>query len=238
VFPRRALATTLYGQASLAFTKKEYATAEAKLKEALTAEPNSPILQSLLGRILLGTNKNDEAAKVFSDTLKGEPLPLQAYAFSHLGLGQLALQSNKFAEAATHFRLAAASELDQTTTLAVRDGAVKAEQGSGAVKVPDDVRAFLKQLDDALLSGSADVVGPLVELGNLREFVKRVTGSKPSLWTTEVLRVEPWDADRIAVDVNVKIKIVGREGAGRAVYVLSRTSGKLKLSEAPIFDVK
>ena len=228
----------MYGQASLAFTKKDFAAAEAKLKEALTAEPNSPVLQSLLGRVLLAANKSDDAAQVFTETFKHEPLQLQAYAWSHLGLGQLALQSNKFAEAAPHFRFAAASDLDQTTTLSARDGAVKAEQGAAAGKVPDDIKAFLKQLDDALLAGSADAVNPLIEQGNLREFVKRTTSSKPSLWATEILRAEVWDAERVAVDVNVKIKIVGREGAGRAVYILNRAGGKLKLSEVPIFDVK
>jgi hypothetical protein len=238
VFPRRASPNEAYGQASLAFTKKDYATAEAKLKEALNAEPNSPILQSLLGRVLLATNKTDEAAKAFAETLKSQPIPLQAFAWAQLGLGQLALQGNKFAAAATHFRLASASELDQATTLAARDGAVKAEQSANAAKAPDDVRAFLKQLDDALLTGAADAVNPLVEQGNLREFVKRVTGSKPSTWTTDVLRAETWDADRIAVDTNVKVKIIGREGAGRAVYVLSRASGKWKLNDVPIFDVK
>ena len=238
VFPRRAASNEAYSQASLAFTKKDYAAAEAKLKEALNAEPNSPILQSLLGRVLLASNKMDEAAKAFAETLKGQPIPLQAFAWAQLGLGQMALQANKHAEAATHFRLASASELDQATTLAARDGAVKAEQGANAVKIPDDVKAFLKQLDDALLTGTADAVNPLVEQGNLREFVKRVTGSKPSTWTTELLRAEVWDADRIAVDTNVKVKIIGREGAGRAVYVLSRASGKWKLSDVPIFDVK
>jgi hypothetical protein len=122
--------------------------------------------------------------------------------------------------------------------LAARDGAVKSEQGANAVKIPDDVKAFLKQLDDALLTGNADSINPLVEQGNLREFVKRVTGSKPSTWTTELLRAETWDTDRIAVDTNVKVKIIGREGAGRAVYVLSRASGKWKLNDVPIFDVK
>ncbi len=238
VFPRRASPNEAYGQASLAFTKKDYATAEAKLKDALNAEPNSPILQSLLGRVLLATNKTDEAAKVFAETLKSQPIPLQAFAWAQLGLGQLALQGNKFAEAATHFRLASASDLDQATTMSARDGAVKAEQSANAVKIPDDIKAFLKQLDDALLTGSADTVNPLVEQGNLREFVKRVTGSKPSLWATEILRAEMWDADRVAVDANVKVKIIGREGTGRAVYVLSRAGGKWKLSDVPIFDVK
>jgi Tetratricopeptide repeat len=238
VFPRRASPNEAYGQASLAFSKKDYATAEAKLKDALNAEPNSPILQSLLGRVLLATNKTDEAAKVFADTLKSQPIPLQAFAWAQLGLGQLAMQSNKFAEAATHFRLASASDLDQATTMSARDGAVKAEQSANAAKIPDDVKAFLKQLDDALLTGSADAVNPLVEQGNLREFIKRSTNSKPSTWTTEPLRAEVWDADRVAVDANVKVKIIGREGAGRVVYVLSRAGGKWKLSDVPIFDVK
>lgn len=238
VFPRRASPNEAYGQASLAFSKKDYATAEAKLKDALNAEPNSPILQSLLGRVLLATNKTDEAAKAFADTLKSQPIPLQAFAWAQLGLGQLNLQNNKFAEAAMHFRLASASDLDQATTMSARDGAVKAEQSANAAKVPDDVKAFLKQLDDALLTGSADAVNPLVEQGNLREFVKRVTSSKPSTWTTEVLRAEVWDGDRVAVDANVKVKIIGREGTGRVIYVLSRAGGKWKLSDVPIFDVK
>ncbi len=238
VFPRRASPNEAYGQASLAFTKKDYATAEAKLKDALNAEPNSPILQSLLGRVLLATNKTDEAAKAFAETLQSQPIPLQAFAWAQLGLGQLNLQSNKFAEAATHFRLASASDLDQATTMSARDGAVKAEQSANAAKVPDDVKTFLKQLDDALLTGNADAVNPLVEQGNLREFVKRVTSSKPSTWTTEVLRAEAWDADRVAVDANIKVKIIGREGTGRVIYVLSRAGGKWKLSDVPIFDVK
>lgn len=238
VFPRRASPNEAYGQASLAFTKKDYTTAEAKLKEALTADPNSPILQSLFGRVMLAANKTDEATKAFAETLKQQPIPLQAFAWAQLGLGQMALQTNKFAEAATHFRLASASELDQATTIAARDGATKAEQGANAIRVPDDVKTFLKQLDDALLTGNADNVNPLVEQGNLREFVKRTTNSKPSTWTTEVLRAEVWDADRIAVDANVKVKIVGREGSGRVIYVLSRAGGKLKLIDVPIFDVK
>ncbi len=238
VFPRRASPNEAYGQASLAFSKKDYATAEAKLKDALNAEPNSPILQSLLGRVLLATNKTDEAAKVFTETLKSQPIPLQAFAWAQLGLGQLNLQGNKFAEAATHFRLASMSDLDQGTTMSARDGAVKAEQSANAAKIPDDIKAFLKQLDEALLTGSADAVNLLVEQGNLREFVKRVTGSKPSTWTTEILRAEVWDGDRVAVDANVKVKIIGREGAGRVIYVLSRAGGKWKLSDVPIFDVK
>ena len=238
VFPRRASTNELYGQASLAFGKKEYAVAEAKLREALSGEASAPTLQALLGRVLLAQNKIDEANKVFTETLKREPLSLQAFAWASLGLGQIALQNSKFADAGNYFRAAAACELDQATTVSAREGALKAEQGAGALKIADEVKAFMKQLDDALLQGSAEAVNPLVEQGNLREFVKRVTASKPSIWTTEILRTEVWDANQIAVDANLKVKIIGTEGTGRALYVLHRVDGKLKLSEVPIFDVK
>jgi hypothetical protein len=118
------------------------------------------------------------------------------------------------------------------------DGALKAEQGAKTINIPEDVKAFIKQLDDALLQGTAEALTPLVETSNLREFVKRVTASKPTIWATEIMRTEALDTERIIVDANVKVKIVGREGAGRAIYVLSRINGKFKLSEVPVFDVK
>ncbi len=248
VFPRRASPNEAYGQASLAFSKKDYATAEAKLKDALNAEPNSPTLQAFLGRILLSANKGDEAERLFNIVLSNTPIPIQAYTSAHLGLGDLKLQRKAFAEALVNYRYAAAtdlglvvivqSELSQSPIMLAREGAIKAEQGGNLAKVPDDVKTFIKQLDDALLTGNADSVYPLVEQGNLREFVKRTTNSKPSTWTTEILRAEVWDGDRIAVDGNVKVKIIGREGTGRVVYVLSRAGGKWKLSDVPIFDVK
>jgi hypothetical protein len=55
---------------------------------------------------------------------------------------------------------------------------------------------------------------------------------------TEALRAEEWDANRVAVDVTLKIRIEGKDYSGRAVYVISRASGKLLLSAAPTFDVK
>jgi hypothetical protein len=236
-FPRRASSEVLYGQASLAFGQGDFVAAEAKTREALSAEPQAPTLQALLGRALLGQHKREEAARVFNEALKSEPLPLQAFGWSHLGLGELALQHNAFAEAGTHFRFAAAAELDTVTTLAARDGAARAEHSVGAIKVPEEVRAFLQQLDAAVLQGSSAVM-PLIEPGNLKRFALSFVAIKPASWSTEVMRLEVWDANRLAVDVNIKVKREGRDYAGRALYVLNRVTGKLILSEMPIFDVK
>lgn len=238
IFPRLANAADAFGLANTAFFKNDFATAEAKAREALANEPNAPTLQAFLGRALLAQNKGAEAKPVFETTLKTEPLPIQAYTYAHLGLGDLALQQSNFAEAGAHFRAAAAAELDPGTTLLARDSALKAERGSNTLKLPEDVRAFLKQLDNAIVQGTSQDVGNLLELSNLKAFSQRLVLNKPTVWTTEALRSEEWDANRQALDVLLKIRIEGKDYAGRAVYVLNRRTGKLLLSEVPIFDVK
>jgi tetratricopeptide (TPR) repeat protein len=192
----------------------------------------------LLGRVLLAQKKTEEAAKVFEAVLKSEPLPLQAYGAANLGLGEIALQQNNFAEASRRFRFAAMSDFDAATTMAARDNAASAERGASAIKIPEDIRAFLQKFDGAVLQGTTDAVNQFIELGNLRKFAQSLVVRKPAIWVTEAIRTEEWDANRIAVDVTLKIKIEGKDYAGRAVYVISRANGKMLLSEVPVFDVK
>ncbi|MEK7832773.1 MAG: hypothetical protein AAB401_16890, partial [Acidobacteriota bacterium] len=238
LYPRRPSQSEAFGQANMAFSKNAIATAEARAREGLKETSNSPTLQALLGRALLAQKKNDEAAKVFEAVLKSEPLPLQAYGAANLGLAEIALQQNRFADAASRYRFAAMSDLDATTTVAARDSALKAERGANSVKIPEDVRVFLQKFDAAVLQGTADVVNPFVELGNLRRFAQSLVVRKPTAWVTEALRAEEWDANRTAIDVTLKIKIEGKDYSGRAVYVVSRAAGKMLLSEVPVFDVK
>jgi hypothetical protein len=249
-FPRHQASADLYGQAVLALTKatqpgaeakvrqSELATAEARAREALTDDPDSPTLLALLGRVLLAAGKNDEAARAFSSALKTEPLPIQAYGFALLGLGELALQQNNFAEAARRFREAAATDLDQATTDAARDGALRAERAANVVRIPEDVKGFLQKFDAAILQGTDEAISAMIEQGTLRKFGKSLLGTKPAVWTTEPLRTESLDANRIAVDVSLKVKILGKDYAGRALYIISRAGGRMRLSEVPVFDVK
>ena len=238
IYPRRSSQSEAFGLANLAFSKNDFATAETKARESLKEMPNAPILQALLGRILLAQKKYDEAATVFEAVLKSEPLPLQAYGAANLGLAEIALTQNKFPDAAMRYRYAAMSDLDATTIVAARDGALKAERAANTVKIPEDVRAFLQKFDAAVLLGTADVVNPFVELGNLRRFAQSLVVRKPAIWVTDAMRAEEWDANRTAVDVTLKIKIEGKDYSGRAVYVVSRAGGKMRLSEVPVFDVK
>jgi TolA-binding protein len=236
VYPRRPSESEAYGKANIAFSKNDFAGAEALAREALKGNTNAPTLQALLGRVLLAQNKRDEAVQVFTEVLKSEPLPIQAYAGAHLGLGEIALQQNNAAEASRHYRLAAAADLDAVTTIEARDGALKAEAGSA--KIPEDIRQFLQKFDAAVLVSTADAINPFVELGSLRTFASRLVVRKPAIWVTTPLGVEEWDATRTAVDVKLRIKIENEDYTGRAVYVISRSGGRMVLSEVPVFDVK
>jgi hypothetical protein len=237
-FPRKASASDLFGQANVAFSKNDLVTAEAKAREALASDPDSPSLEAFLGRVLLAAKKNADGAAMLNTALKNELLPLQAYAWAHLGLGALAVEEKKPVEAARHFRLAAAADIDPVTTMTARNGMIAAETEAGAIKIPDEVRAFLKQMDAAILQSSAEALNPNVDLGNLRRFAQSLVIRKPAVWVSEPSRVEALDQNRLAVDVGVRIKLDNKDYSGRAVYILRRVGGKLLLGEVPIFDVK
>ncbi|NBO65154.1 MAG: hypothetical protein EBU88_10005 [Acidobacteria bacterium] len=238
IYPRRPSESEYFGQANFAFSRGDMVTAEVKAREGLKANPRATTLKALAGRILLAQKKTEEAAGLFEAALKAEPLPILAYGWSHQGLGEIALQQNSGPEAAIHFRLAAAADLDASSTIAARDGALKAEQAGGAIKIPEDIASFLQKFDAAVLQSTSAVVNPFVEIGNLRRFAQSLVVRKPSTWVTEPLRTEPWDGNRTAVDVSLRIRIEGRDYAGRAVYVISRAGGRVLLSEVPVFDVR
>ena len=106
------------------------------------------------------------------------------------------------------------------------------------MKIPDDIKGFLQKFDAAVLQGSDESISTLLEQGTLRKFGKSLLGTKPSVWVTEPLRAETLDANRVAVDVALKVKLLGKDYSGRALYIISRNGGRLLLSEVPVFDVK
>ncbi len=236
-YPRRASAADLFGQANQALSNGDLKTAEAKGREALAASPDSPSLMAFVGRVLLSAKKHEEASQVFNAALKNDLVTIQAYAWAHLGLGTMSAEQKKPAEAMRHFRLAANADLDVPTTIAARNGLIAAEVETGTLRIPEEVRAILKQMDAAILQSTADAVNAFVDVGNLRRFAQSLVIRKPAVWTTEPTRAEELDANRVAVDVLLKIKIDGKDYAGRALYILRKSGGKLLLSDVPIFDV-
>src|ERR1044071_6472265 len=67
---------------------------------------------------------------------------------------QIALRKGQAGEAARRFNEAARAEADYASTLAARNGRIKAEAAANSAAAPDEsARTFIAQLDQAIKSG-------------------------------------------------------------------------------------
>jgi tetratricopeptide (TPR) repeat protein len=226
-------------QANSAFAKQDFNTAEASIRKLLSVSPSSQEAHVLLGRTLLGANKLDEAEKEFNAALK-DPLPsASTLGWSNAGLGDIALRRGQAAEAVRRYNFAAGADAEYGSTLAARQGRIKAEAAANTVIAPDAaVQSFVGQLDAAIKSGHKNDLESLIVPGDLTTFVKGIVGSQPEAWQTRVLRTEQVDANRMLADVSINARQLGRDVAGPAVLVLSRLGNGWKLSSIEYFEVR
>ncbi|HSQ20410.1 MAG TPA: hypothetical protein VLR92_08545, partial [Blastocatellia bacterium] len=104
----------------------------------------------------------------------------------------------------------------------------------------ESVRSYITQLDAAIKQPTSDKLFALVIKNNLKRFVQGLTVSPPASWSTEILHVDQIDANRVALDVGLKVKAEGKDQAGTAVFVLSRVGNAWLLEDVPhqLFNVK
>ncbi len=222
-------------EANRLFGAQEYAKAEALARQMLAASPRSQEARIVLGRTLLGANKNDEAEREFKQLLT-EKLPLPtSLAWASYGLGEIALRRGQGAEASRLFTDAIRADAEYACTLASRAERIRAES---APPVDQSVVAFLNQLDGVIRSGRQSEIAPLLVPGELGRFVQGVVGTQPEAWQTRVLRTEQLGADRIAADVTLNTKQLGVEHSGTAVFILVRVGSSLKLAAIELFEVR
>ena len=215
------------------------ARAEALARELLARVPASEEARVVLARALLEQNRLDEAEREFRAALDS-PLPLPAtLAWGNIGLGEIALRRNRAADAARLFDAAARAEADYATVFAARSSRIKAEAAAGAAPAVDEqVKAAVAALDAAIRSGQKAGVEALLVPGELTGFSKGIVGTQPEVWQTRVLRTEQLDPNRVAADVELTARTLGRDQGGPALYVFARTPAGWKLSEIPIFEVR
>lgn len=237
----RSSAQTLLNESIAAFNKAQLQDAEAKLRLAVGYDPRSSLLHAWLARTLAAEKKLDEAVVEANAAIKAEPPIGPALAWARITLGQVALARNQAADAARQFRVAAAEADEATAQFAAHEGMIQAERaGATTPQADESVRAYVAQLDTAIKQPTSDKLFTLVIKNNLKRFVQGLTVSHPASWTTEILHVEPLDANRVALDVGLKVKAEGKDQAGTAVFVLSRTGNNWLLEDVPhpLFSVK
>lgn len=221
------------------FVRQDYAGAEVAARELLANAPRLQGARLLLARSLLAQNKVDEAEKEFR-ALLDERLPIPtALAWGNIGLAEISLRKGQAAEAARRFNDAVREDARDASTLVARLGRIKAEAAANAAPAADDsARAFIAQLDQAIKSGRKAELESLIVPGELTSFVAGIVGSQPEIWTTRVVRTELLDADRLAADVSLSTRQLGRDAAGTAVLILSRSGGGWKLGGIEFFEVR
>lgn len=193
----------------------------------------------MLGRTLSGLTRLDDAEREFNIALK-DPLPSAAtLAWSNVGLGEIALRRGQAAEALRRFTTAASVDAEYGATLAARLGRIKAEAlANAAPPVDASAQSFIQQLDQAIKSGHKNELDSMIVPGELTTFVKGIVGSQPELWQTRVLRTEQIDATRLAADVSISARELGKDQAGTAVLMLSRVGSGWKLNSIEFFEVR
>lgn len=225
-------------EATRQFGAQDYAKAEAIAREILATAPHLQEAHIILGRVLLGQNKTDEAEKLFRSALD-ESLPTAAtLAWGNIGLGETSLKKGQAAEAARRFNDAVRADADYASSLAARAGRIRAETAANTLQVDSSVRTFLTQLDQAITSGKKAELDARIISGELTQFSNGVVGTQPEIWQTRVLRTEQLDANLVAADVSLNTKQLGREESGTAVLILARVGGGFKLAGIELFEVR
>ena len=236
--PRSRDAGEAIAEATRFFGAQDYAKAESVAREILAVYPRLQEARIILARSLLAQNRNDEAEKLFRAALD-DVLPTPgAIAWANIGLGEISLKKGQAAEAAKRFDDAVRADADYASSLTARAARIRAESAAGAPPVDESVRAFVKQLDQAITSGKKVELESRVVPGELVRFIGGIVGSQPEIWQTTVLRTEPLDSNLIAVDVSINAKELGREQSGTAVLILSRAGGGWKLTGVELFEVR
>jgi tetratricopeptide (TPR) repeat protein len=215
------------------------ARAEQLAREALARFPGRGEARVVLARALVEQQKLDEAEREFRAALDA-PLPTPAaLAWSHIGLGEIALRRNRAAEAARLFDIAVKTDAEYASTLAARAARLRAEAAAAAAPAPDEqIKAAAQRLDAAIITGRKNEIDALIVAGELTRFSKGLIGQVPEVWQTRVLRTEELEPGRVAADVSLAVRTLGRDQSGTAVLVFSRTPAGWKLSDIQFFEVK
>jgi len=237
--PVQLSAQTLFNESIAAFNKGEFAEAETKLREAVRVAPHNSTLRAWLARALAAQNKSDEAMKEAEAATKIIPPTGGALAWAHITMGQILMARNSAAEAVKLLRKAAIEADEAPALFAANEALVKAERAASlSPPVEESIRAFITQLDSLIRQPDSERLFSIVVRQNLKKFVQGLTVSPPTSWTTEILRADRIDANRVSLDVALKIKTQDGEPSGTALFILYRTGSGWILEDVQRFNVK
>jgi len=237
VVPRARPVAESLAEATRLLGAQDFAKSESIARDLLMIAPRLQEARIILARSLLAQNKADEAEKFFRAALD-EVLPTpSALAWGAIGLGEIQLKRGQTADAVKRFTEAVRAEAEYSTSLASRASRISAES-TAAPAVDESARTFIKQLDQAIVTGKKVELEARIISGELVRFIGGIIGSQPDIWQSRVLRTEPIDSNLMAVDVSINARQLGQERSGTALLILARNGNSWKLAGIELFEVR
>ena len=217
------------------FDNQDFAAAEKTARQVLADFPRNDDVRILLGRSLLGLNRNADAEKEFRAVLD-EKLPTsRSIAWALVGLADVAARAGQNDQAARFASDAIKAEGEYGASLAARN----IRNRAGAKTNADaSIPAFFDQWDRAAAANQKSQLDALVLPGEASRFSGGVAG-QTAAWKTEIKQVDMIDANTALVEANLAIKLLNRDPeSGLAVFRLSRSGAGWKIASVDVFEMR
>lgn len=217
------------------FDKQDYVNSEKTARLVLRDVPRFDDVRILLARAILAQGKVTDAEKEFRIVLDEKLPTARSLAWAYQGLGEIALRTNRNAEAAKYFEETIKADAEYGATLAARNARSKINSSAA---IDETVRTFFAQFDKAAISNRKAEIDDLIISGEVPKFSGGISGQAQQ-WNTKIIQTDKIDANNILVETNLNIKLLNREPeSGIAVYRLTKIGNSWKLSSVEVFEVR
>ncbi|OYT72793.1 MAG: hypothetical protein CFK52_04055 [Chloracidobacterium sp. CP2_5A] len=241
---RHAFGLTLDAEATLSRRLKANETeaqrqseAESLLRQAIAQEPDFALARAYLARVLVAQGKLDAAREEVAAVRRADPPSRYPLALALLTEGDLAAAGNEREKARAAYKAAFEMEAGPALDELARRGLLASESAAGRSLPPDEeTLAFLAAMDKAIRAGTSKALEAFFIRPDTSKFVLGIVVSKPEAWTTQALRMERLDAQRVALDVKVTVvSATKEEQAGTGLLTLRRVGGDWKVARLDQF---
>ncbi len=217
------------------FDKQEFAAAEKTARQVLSDIPRFDDVRILLGRSLLGLNRNADAEKEFRVVLD-EKLPTsRSISWALVGLGDIAVRAGQNEQAARFAADAIKAEGEYGASLAARN--IRTRAGTRNAADPS-ISTFFEQWDRSAAANQKAQLDALVLPGEASRFSGGVAG-QTAAWKTEIKQVDMLDPNTAIVETNLAIKLLNKDPeSGIAVFRLSRVGTSWKILSVDVFELR
>jgi hypothetical protein len=184
---------------------------------------------------MLALGKNAEAEREFRAVLDEKLPSSRSIAWANVGLADIAAKSGQTAQAVKYASDAIRADAEYGASLAARTIRNRVNASSAS---DESVKAFFGAFDRAAVSNRKADLEAMAVTGEVSKFVSGISGQTVE-WKTNVVHVDPIDANNVWAEASLSIKLLNREvETGTAVYRLTRAGNGWKLNSVDIFEVR